>query len=139
MRNMSALALGLLVMGLGLFGAAAVTPLAFPAAFTTQGATTNVVALWVMLSITEVFTMFAGWVTARIVTDHRKGHALLMAALGLTAAVGVGAVRWHAAPSWYYVLSWVLIPFAAALGSAAWERSLRRNTRRDASPRVVPT
>lgn len=139
MRNISALALGLLVMGLGLFGAAAVTPLAFPAAFSGQGYTTNVMALCVMLAITEVFTMFAGWATARIVTDHRKGHALLMAALGLTAAVGVGAVRWAAAPTWYYIASWVLIPLAAAIGSAAWERSLRRNSRRNTVSRVMPT
>ena len=126
MRNMSALALGLLIMGLGVYGAAAVTPLAYPAAFGANGATANVVALFVMLSVTEVSTLFAGWVTARLVTDHRPGHAILMSSVGLTSAITVGAIRWNAAPSWYYVASWVLMPFAAALGARAWERSLRR-------------
>ncbi len=126
MRNMSALALGLLIMGLGLYAAAAVTPFAYPGAFDAQGATSNIVALFVMLTVTEVSTLFAGWVTARLVTDHRPGHAILMAAVGLTSAVTVGAVRWSAAPPWYYVVSWTLMPFAAALGAKAWERSLRR-------------
>jgi hypothetical protein len=125
MRNVSALALGLLIMGLGLYGAAAVTPLAYPAAFDAQGATSNAVAAFVMLSISVVFTMFAGWVTARLAPDHRLGHALLMAASGLAIAIFVGAVRWGAAPSWYYVATWALIPVAAALGAAAWERSMR--------------
>jgi hypothetical protein len=118
MRNVSALALGLLIMGLGLYGAAAVTPLAYPAAFDAQGATSNAVAAFVMLSISVVFTMFAGWVTARLAPDHRLGHALLMAASGLAIAIFVGAVRWGAAPSWYYVATWALIPVAAALGAA---------------------
>ncbi len=136
MRNPSALALGLLIMGLGLYGAAAVTPLAYPAAFDGDGATMNVVALFVMLSITEVTTLFAGWVTARLVSDHRAGHAILMATIGLAAAVLVGAVRWGAAPSWYYITSWMLIPVMALIGARAWERSLRRRGR-DASPRVA--
>lgn len=127
MRNLAAVGLGLLIMGLGVYGAAAVTPLAFPGAFDSTGATSNSVALFVMLSITVVFTMFGGWVTARIVFDHRKGHALLAATLSLSAAVFVGAVRWAAAPSWYYVVCWVAIPVAAAVGAAAWERSLRRH------------
>lgn len=126
MRNLAAIALGLLFTGLGNFGAAAATPMAFPAAYTAQGHTTNSVALFVMLSITLVFAVFGGWVTARIAPDHRMGHALTMAVLGLAAAVFIGAVRWAAAPAWYYVVSWALLPVAAGIGVAAWERTLRR-------------
>jgi hypothetical protein len=136
MRNVSALSLGLFIMGLGLYGAAAVTPFAYPAAFDGDGATTSAVALFVMLSISEVATLFAGWVTARLVSDHRAGHAILMATLGLATAVLVGAIRWGAAPSWYYITSWVLMPFMALLGARAWERSLRRRGR-EAAPRVA--
>ena len=50
MRNLAALALGLMVMGLGIYGAAAVAPLAFPAAFDARGYTTNTLALIVMLA-----------------------------------------------------------------------------------------
>ena len=128
MRNLAAIALGLLLTGLGIFSAAAVTPLAFPAAFTSQGHTTNALALVVMLAITEITTMFAGWISARLAPDHRLGHAIMMAVLGLAAAIFVGAIRWAAAPAWYYVLSWGLLPVAAALGAAAWERSLRRRS-----------
>jgi hypothetical protein len=138
MRNVSALALGLLFVGLGVYGAAAATPHAFPAAFDSDGATTNFLALFVMLTITEVTTLFAGWVTARIVTDHRAGHAILMATVGLTSAVLVGAVRWGAAPSWYYITSWMLMPAAAALGAKAWERSLRRKAG-DVTRRIATT
>ena len=133
MRNLSALAIGLLVMGLGLYGAAAVTPLAYPAAFDGSGATGNAVALFVMLSITEVATLFAGWLTARLVSDHRPGHAILMASLGLASAVLVGAIRWGVAPSWYYIASWMLMPVMALLGARAWERTERRS--RDAATR----
>lgn len=126
MRNLAAIALGLLFTGLGLYGAAAVTPAVFPAAFTADGHTTNAAALALMLVITAVFTMFGGWVTARLAPDHLLGHALMMAVLGLAAAVFVGAVRWAAAPAWYYLASYALLPVAAAIGSAAWERSLRR-------------
>ena len=129
MRSLSAIALGLLVIGIGLYGAAAATPFAFPAAFDAAGRTTHVVALFVMLSITEVFATFAGWVTARLVADHRAGHAILMATIGLAIAIAVGAVRWDAAPSWYHITSWMLMPAVAALGAAAWERSLRRKSR----------
>jgi hypothetical protein len=139
MRNVSAMALGLLVMGLGIYGAAAVAPLAFPAAFDARGYTTDTLALIVMLAITEIFTMFGGWLTARVVTDHRPGHALMMAILGLSVAVFVGAVRWSAAPAWYYLVSWTLIPVFGALGALAWQRSLRRNGRRNVAPRVVTT
>ena len=89
-----------------------------------------------MLSISEVATLFAGWVTARIVSDHRAGHAILMATLGLASAMLVGAIRWGAAPSWYYITSWVLMPFMALIGARAWERSLRRRNR-EAAPRVA--
>ncbi len=136
MRNASALALGLLIMGLGLYGAAAITPFAYPAAFDGDGATMNPVALFVLLSITEVTTLFAGWITARLVSDHRAGHAILMATIGLASAVLVGAIRWGAAPSWYYITSWMLIPVMALIGARAWERSLRRRGR-DAAPRVA--
>ncbi len=139
MRNLAAVALGLLVIGLGIYGAAAVAPLAFPAAFDARGYTTNTLALIVMLAITEVFTMFAGWVTARLVTDHLPGHAVMMAIVGLAVAVFVGAVRWSAAPAWYYLVSWALIPVAGAVGAFAWERSLRRNGRRNAPERVATT
>ena len=138
MRSLSALALGLLLVGFGLYGAAAVTPFAFPAAFDADGRTTNAVALFVMLSITEVFTLFGGWLTARLVTDHRAGHAILMATIGLAIAVALGAVRWDTAPSWYHVTTWVLMPVAAAIGAAAWERSLRRKSG-DLSRRVITT
>ena len=129
MRSLSAIALGLLVIGIGLYGAAAATPFAFPAAFDAAGRTAHVVALFVMLSITEVFATFAGWVTARLVADHRAGHAILMATIGLAIAIAIGAVRWDSAPSWYHITSWMLMPAAAALGAAAWERSLRRKSR----------
>ena len=126
MRGLSAIALGLLVTGLGVYAAPAITPLAFPAAFTVQGHTTNPVALFVMLSITLVSTAFGGWLTARLAEDHLLGHALMMATVGLVSAVFVGAIRWAAAPSWYYVASWVLMPVAAAIGAAAWKRTLLR-------------
>ena len=138
MRSLSALALGLLFVGFGLYGAAAAAPLVFPAAFDADGRTTSAVALFVMLSITEVFTLFGGWVTARLVTDHRAGHAILMATIGLAVAVAVGAVRWDTAPSWYHVTAWVLMPAAAAIGAAAWERSLRRKSG-DLAQRVITT
>jgi hypothetical protein len=139
MRNLAAMALGLLITGLGLYGAAAVTPLAFPAAFDAQGATFSAVALFVMLSITVVFTMFGGWITARLVTDHAPGHAVLMSVVALVPAVMVGAIRWSAAPSLYYVVSWLLMPCAAALGAAAWARTVRRKTRDVAHRRVATT
>ena len=96
MRNIAALALGLLFIGLGLYAAAAVTPFAYSAAFDPAGATRNVVALFVMLTITAITSAFGGWITARLVSDHRVGHALMAATLGLVAAVLMGAVRWGA-------------------------------------------
>ena len=138
MRNITALALGLLFIGLGLYAAAAVTPFAYSAAFDLDGATRNVVALFVMLTITAITSAFGGWITARLVSDHRVGHALMAATLGLVAAVLMGAVRWGAAPSWYWVTSWLVIPAAAAVGAAAWERTLRRNGR-DVARRVAAT
>jgi hypothetical protein len=135
MRSLSSIALGLLFMGLGLYAAAAVTPIAYPAAFTTLGYTTNPVALTVMLSITLVTTAFGGWITARLAEDHHLGHALMTATIGLVSAVLMGAIRWAAAPAWYHVSSWILIPAAAAIGAMAWERTMRR--RAPASARRV--
>ena len=137
MRSLSAIGLGLLIMGLGLFAAAAITPGAFPGAFDTLGHTTNAVALFVMLSITLVTTAFAGWITARFSEDHRMGHALMMATLGLATTVFMGAIRWAAAPPWYWGTSWALIPLAAAIGASAWQRTLRRKG--PASARRVAT
>jgi hypothetical protein len=85
-----------------------------------------VVALFVMLSITLVTSAFAGWITARLAEDHLMGHALMMSTLGLASAVFMGAIRWAAAPPWYWATSWILIPVAAAIGAAAWQRTLRR-------------
>lgn len=137
MRSLAALALGLLVVGLGILGAAAVTPLAILAAFTVDGHTTNTVALFIMFSITTVFTMFGGWITARLSPDHRAGHAILMSVTGVAVAVLVGAIRWAAAPPWFYVASWAVLPVAAAVGAAAWERSRRRAGRRSAAQVAV--
>jgi hypothetical protein len=88
MRGLFAISLGLLFMGVGLYAAAAVTPTAFPGAFDAQGHTMNVVALFVMLSITLVTAAFAGWITARSAEDHQMGHAVMMATLGLATAAG---------------------------------------------------
>ncbi len=137
MRSLSSIGLGLLFMGLGLYAAAAVTPGAFPDAFDAQGRTTHSVALFVMLSVTLVTTAFAGWITARLAEDHLKGHALMMATIGLACAVFMGAIRWAAAPTWYWGTSWALIPVAAAIGAAAWERTLRRQ--RPAAARRIAT
>jgi len=137
MRNLSAIALGLLIIGLGLYAAAAVTPGAYPAAFDAQGHTTNAVALFVMLTVTLVTTAFGGWVTARLAEDHLTGHALVMATVGLVSAVFVGAIRWAAVPTWYYAASWMLMPVAAAIGASAWQRTLRRQ--RPESPRRAVT
>ena len=126
MRGLSAIALGLLVTGLGLYAAAGVTPIAFPAAFDAQGHTTHPVALFVMLSITLVTTAFGGWLTARLSEDHLLGHALMMVTIGLVSAVFVGAIRWAAAPAWYHIASWALMPVAAAIGAAVWKRTLLR-------------
>ena len=136
MRGVSALAAGLLFVGLGVYGAAAAVPLAYPNAFDSDGRTSNLVALFVMLTITEVSALFGGWITARLASDHRIGHAILMATVGLAFAIAVGAVRWSAAPSWFYIVSWMLMPGAAALGAAAWERTLRR-TGRHAARRIA--
>jgi hypothetical protein len=129
MQSALAIALGLLFAGIGLYAAPAITPVAYPAAFTATGVTSNPVALVVMLSITTVFTAFGAWLTARAVTHHRVGHALFMAVIALASAMFVGAVRWAAAPAWYYVTSWILLPCAALIGTAAWERTLRRHSR----------
>jgi MFS family permease len=126
LRSLLAIALGLMVVGLGLYGAPAVTPFAFPAAFDAQQGTRDPIALSVMLAITTVFSAFGGWVTARLVDNHRTGHAVFMSVVGLAVAVFIGAVRWATAPAWYFVAAWCLMPIAAAIGAAAWERSLRR-------------
>jgi hypothetical protein len=126
MQSAVALALGLLVIGVGLFGAAAATPFAFPSAFLNNGATTNPVALFVMLSITAVFTMFGSWMVARMVSDHRIGHGLMLSLAGVAVAMCTSAIRWGTAPYWYHVLSWALMPLCGYLGAAAWERTLRR-------------
>jgi hypothetical protein len=128
MQSALALALGLLVVGLGLFGAAAATPFAFPAAFQDGGQTTNPAALFVMLSISCVFTIFAAWIVARLVPDHRTGHGLMLSAMGVSVAIGVSAVRWATAPYWYHILSWALMPLCGYIGAAAWERTLRRQS-----------
>jgi hypothetical protein len=138
MRGLFAIALGLLFMGLGLYAAAAVTPIAFPGAYDAQGGTTNVVALFVMLSVTLVATAFAGWITARLADDHLMGHAVMMGTLGLASAVFMGAIRWAAAPPWYWATSWILIPVASAIGAAAWRRTLRR-TQPASARRVAAT
>ncbi len=127
MRNVSALALGLLFVGIGVFGASAGAPFVFPAAFDAQMRTASPPALFVMLVITEVCVMFGAWLVARIVTDHRVGHALMLAAAGIAVGVFTSAIRWSTAPAWYHVLSWVLMPVASYIGAKAWERTLRRH------------
>jgi hypothetical protein len=126
MQSALALALGLLVIGVGLFGAAAATPFAFPSAFSDGAMTTDPVALFVMLSITVVFTTFAAWIVARMVSDHRRGHGLVLAAIGVAVAICSSAIRWSTAPYWYHVISWALMPLCCYVGAAAWERTLRR-------------
>jgi hypothetical protein len=126
MKGLSAIALGLLISGLGIYAAAVLTPLAVPLAFRADGSTGHVVALFIMLCITQVFALFAGWVTARCVDDHRVGHAALMATCALAVAICVGAIRWAAAPPWYYVTSWLLLVPVAMLGARSWERIVKR-------------
>jgi hypothetical protein len=126
MRSVLAMGLGLLLTGVGIVGAAVVTPLAVPQAFAPDGSTVHVVALAIMLAITEVFALFAGWVTARLASDHRIGHAALMATCALAIAIAVGAIRWSTAPAWYHVTSWVLLIPAAVLGARAWVRVVQR-------------
>ncbi len=79
-----------------------------------------------MMSITLVTAAFGGWLTARLAEDHLLGHALMMATLALVSAVFVGAIRWASTPLWYHVVSWTLMPVAAAIGALAWKRTLLR-------------
>jgi K+-transporting ATPase A subunit len=137
MRSVLAIGLGLLFAGGGIFAASAVTPLAYPAAFGPGAATSNPVALFVMLSIIGVFSTFGAWLTARSVEHHRLGHALFMSVVALAVAMFVGAVRWAAAPLWYHIATWLLLPCAALLGTRAWERTMRRMTPRRTTESVV--
>ncbi|MEM1180611.1 MAG: hypothetical protein AAGM22_19855 [Acidobacteriota bacterium] len=82
---------------------------AFPDAFAEDGSTSRAGILLTMLAASVVFSVLAGWVTAKVAVDKVLAHTLALGLVQLAIGVLVQMQYWDVMPLWYH------LPFLALL------------------------
>jgi len=114
MRAFVAVVVGFVVWTVLWLGSGAAVRAAMPDALPTEGAITDTTALLVVLALSVVCSLVAGFVTVRI---QAAGPAVIvLAILLLVVGIGVQASGWDRMPVWYHLVFLALLVPMTLLG-----------------------
>lgn len=88
-----------------------------PNRFAADGRTTDTLVLILILLVSAAFSLFGGYLVARIAARAETRHALICAAIVLTLSVVLHVAMDPRTPAWYTTLSFV-VPVVAILAGA---------------------
>jgi len=91
---------------------------ALPDAYDAEGLTRSVAVLSLILVLSVVLSVIAGYLTAAIAGRRAILHAFVFGAVQLAIGVGVQAAVWQQMPLWYHLSFLALLIPASLLGGA---------------------
>ncbi|MEM1206243.1 MAG: hypothetical protein AAGN66_23630 [Acidobacteriota bacterium] len=96
-----------------------------PESFAEDGSTDSIAILGLILVLSVVYSVLAGWLTARLARRRELLHAGILGAIQLAIGIAVQAQFWDVMPLWYH-LSFLGFQLPAYLAGA--KLFLRRRT-----------
>ena len=82
--------------------------------------TTDSALLGLTLFLTSVFSVIAGWVTARFAPEKPVAHGLGLGVLQTLIGLGVQSAYWNVLPTWYNIAFVLLLMPATLAGATLW-------------------
>jgi len=107
---------GFVVWSVLWLGSNQVLQVAFPDAFTADDVATGSTVLLIALALSVLFSVLAGWLTARMAKTPDNRPAVYLGILLLIVGIAVQAAYWDAMPLWYHLAFLLLLLPAAMLG-----------------------
>jgi hypothetical protein len=92
----------------------------FPAHFDERWITGDTGLLFLLVSLTVVFSGASGYVGARIAPGNVMAHAAAIGALLLAIGIAAESQYWTALPLWYHLAFFGLILLGTPLGAWMW-------------------
>ena len=108
-RSIVSVALGTISWGILWVATGEALLAAVPDAFRADGGTESVGVLLVLLVMSVVYSVLAGWLTARLAPGDAWPHVYALSALQLAIGLAVQIGSWALMPAWFH------IPFLALL------------------------
>ncbi|MEM8997165.1 MAG: hypothetical protein AAGF23_20445 [Acidobacteriota bacterium] len=110
LRSLGAVLAGMFTWALLWLSTNAALSAAFPRAYADDGSTTSAGLLLTMLAASVLFSIAAGWVTAKVASGGKiLAHTLALGVAQLAIGVMVQLQYWDVMPLWYH------LPFLALL------------------------
>jgi hypothetical protein len=114
LRTILAVLVGVIIWTILWIGANAVLAAAMPGAFRPDGSIASNGLLAVILVLSGLISIAAGYSTARLASAHEVNHALALGGVLLLIGIFVQSQYWEVLPLWYH------LTFLALLIPAAW-------------------
>ena len=112
-RSFLAILAGFLVWSILWVGSNAAITAAFPTHFAEDGSTQSTGILALLLFDSVLFSLIAGWLTAKLAHRKELGHALGLGLALLAVGIAVQLQYWDVMPLWYHLIFLVmLLPMA---------------------------
>ena len=102
-RSLGSIAAGFITWTLLFLGSNRLLEWAFPASIEVEEATSGTGMLFVILALSIVFSIVAGWVTFKVDRVRALGSSLALGALLLAVGIAVQLQYWTILPLWYHL------------------------------------
>ena len=103
LRSIGSIATGFAAWTLLFLGSNALLKLLIPATVAGVGPANSAGVLLLLLGLSIVFSIIAGWLTFRVDRVRALGSSLILGALLLAVGIAVQSQYWHALPLWYHL------------------------------------
>lgn len=103
LRSIGSIATGFAAWTLSFLGSNALLELLIPATIAVEGPANTTGVLVLILGLSIVFSIFAGWLTFRVDRVRALGSSLILGALLLVVGIAVQWQHWHVLPLWYHL------------------------------------
>ena len=103
LRSIGSIATGFAVWTVLFLGSSALLTAVAPGAFNSDGSTDSAIMLLVILALSVLFSMFAGWVTFTVDRVRALGSSLILGVLLLAVGIFVQLQYWDVMPLWFHL------------------------------------
>lgn len=116
MRSFLAILAGFVLWSILWVGSNAAITAAFPDHFADDGSTQATGILALLLFDSALFSLVAGWLTAKLTPSREIPHALGLGIALLTVGIAVQLQYWDVMPLWYHLIFLALLVPMAVVG-----------------------
>ena len=117
MRTIFAVVAGFIAWTVLFLGSNSILSLTMPGSFKADGSTDSAAMLLLILLLSVIFSIIAGWITAKLATVNPQRNALILGIILLLVGISVQLQFWEVMPLWYHLsFLGLLIPGAIVGG-----------------------